>query len=221
MTANRPAPNLPSLKQQTALANDKAKKPVTQPLPVGLASHLKGYLQGKVAGQPVWPGTWSEKAAKMLRHDLAEAGIPYKVQGPDGPLFADFHAMRHTYVSMLEEAGAGPKAAQELARHSDPKLTLNRYTHASLKAKASVVNRLALPGVEQSPEWSPEQLATALVLQQTVLASLLGLPLVARRVALNSATNGDASGRVDTNSSGKEQRPPRRKVLTHKENGNA
>src|SRR5262245_24956864 len=36
----------------------------------------------------------------MLRGDLAEAGLPYVVEGPDGPLHADFHSLRHTYLTL-------------------------------------------------------------------------------------------------------------------------
>jgi len=37
---------------------------------------------------------------------------------------ADFHALRHTYVSRLVRSGANAKVAQNLARHSTPTLTL-------------------------------------------------------------------------------------------------
>ena len=40
----------------------------------------------------------------------------------------DFHALRATYITLLVKGGASVKVAQELARHSDPKLTMNVYT---------------------------------------------------------------------------------------------
>tara|TARA_Y100000588_G_scaffold300283_1_gene321778 strand:- start:2671 stop:3258 length:588 start_codon:yes stop_codon:yes gene_type:complete len=40
----------------------------------------------------------------------------------------DFHALRSTYITMLVKGGASVKEAQQLARHSDPKLTMNVYT---------------------------------------------------------------------------------------------
>ncbi len=40
----------------------------------------------------------------------------------------DFHALRATYITMLVKGGATVKQAQDLARHSDPKLTMNVYT---------------------------------------------------------------------------------------------
>ena len=60
----------------------------------------------------------------MLRIDLDAAGIPYVVQGPDGPLYSDFHSLRHCFISLLDRSGATLKEAMQLARHSDPKLTV-------------------------------------------------------------------------------------------------
>src|SRR5262249_32494681 len=52
----------------------KNRKLAVQPLPLDVAAVLRGYLDGKPAGQPVWPGTWGNDAsAKMIRRDLADA----------------------------------------------------------------------------------------------------------------------------------------------------
>ena len=76
----------------------------------------------------LFPGTWPEKAAKMLRSDLSAAGITYLTD--DG--FADFHSLRHTFVSNLVTGGVHPKVAQQLARHSTITLTMDRYSHLAL-----------------------------------------------------------------------------------------
>jgi hypothetical protein len=68
----------------------------------------------------------------MLAADLESAGIPYAVDGPDGPLYADFHALRHSYIAMLDRTGATLKEAMQLARHSDPKLTMAVYGRVRL-----------------------------------------------------------------------------------------
>src|SRR5262249_36367933 len=90
------------------LGADKTKnsRRANQPIPPELAELLRGYLKGKPADQPVWPGKWGDRAAQMLRIDLQAAGIPYRVEGPDGPLFADFHSLRNSYIVMLDETGA-------------------------------------------------------------------------------------------------------------------
>ncbi len=101
---------------------DKSKKTVEQPLPAHLVESLRDYLRGRPAGVPVWPGTWAERGCDMLRVDLEAASIPYVVDGPEGPDYADFHSLRHSFVALLELAGCTLKQAMALARHSDPKL---------------------------------------------------------------------------------------------------
>jgi integrase-like protein len=91
----------------------------------------------------VWGGTWRRdgKAAETLRIDLEAAGIPYVKDGPDGPLFADFHALRHSYITALGRAGVELRTAQELAGHSSPILTA-RYSDRRLHDLASAVEKL-------------------------------------------------------------------------------
>ena len=55
---------------------------------------------------------------------------------------ADFHSPRHTYVTSLIPAGTSVKVVQELARHSDPRLTLGVYTHLGLQDKAAALRKL-------------------------------------------------------------------------------
>jgi integrase len=43
--------------------------------------------------------------------------------------FADFHGLRHTFISNLGKAGVSPKTAQVLARHSTIELTMQVYMH--------------------------------------------------------------------------------------------
>ncbi|MFM9996365.1 MAG: tyrosine-type recombinase/integrase [Phycisphaerales bacterium] len=42
------------------------------------------------------------------------------------------HSFRHGYVTALVRSGVPVKAAQRLARHSDPRLTLNVYAHFTI-----------------------------------------------------------------------------------------
>ncbi len=67
-----------------------------------------------------------EKLAEMLRADMADAGIPYR---DDTGRVADFHALRHTYITNLARGGVHPKVDQQLARHSTITLTMDRYSH--------------------------------------------------------------------------------------------
>jgi len=133
-------------------ADTKNRQEALQPLPPDVAEALRDYLAGRPADQPVWPGKWFEDAAEMLRVDLEAAGIPYR---DDADRVADFHALRHSYITLLERSGVSPKLAQELARHSDIRLTMNVYTHARLHDLAGAVDGLPrilppAPGAERA-----------------------------------------------------------------------
>jgi integrase len=120
----------------------KNRKGATQPIPPDAAAAFRGYLAGREPGKPLWPGTWSEDAAEMLRLDLEAAGVAYVIEGRDGPLFADFHSLRHSYIALLDKSGATLKEAMQLARHSDPKLTMAVYGKAQLHDLGEAVARL-------------------------------------------------------------------------------
>src|SRR5262249_54372815 len=80
----------------------------------------------------------------------------YVVEGPDGPLYADFHALRHTYLTLLGRGGVDLRTAQELAGHSTPTLTA-RYSHRRLHDLAGAVEKLPdfLPAPQASVEMVP------------------------------------------------------------------
>ena len=77
----------------------------------------------------------------MLRPDLEAAKIRYVTHAGQ----ADFHALRHTYVTSLANAGVKPKALQTLARHSTITLTLEHYTHLD-EAEISAELNAAIDG---------------------------------------------------------------------------
>jgi integrase/recombinase XerC len=122
---------------------DKSRRGKEQPIPADVADLMRAYLVGKPPGQPVWPGTWAKfrVGALMLRRDLEAAGIPYEVPGPDGSLFADFHALRHSYLTLGGRAGIDLRTLQELAGHSTSALT-ERYTHVRMRDLAGAVEKL-------------------------------------------------------------------------------
>ncbi len=136
--------DLDSLPPTVTLPAREAKNDRTaiQPLPLDVVEALRSYLAGRPASEPIWPGTWPEDAAEMLRMDLEAAGIAYVIEGPDGPLYADFHALRHSYIALLDRSGATLKEAMQLARHSDPKLTMAVYGRAQLHDLGEAVRRL-------------------------------------------------------------------------------
>ena len=122
---------------------NKSRKLKVQPLPADVAIALRDFIAGKPANAPLWGETWAKdhRGAEMLRADLEAVGIPYVVEGPDGPEYADFHALRHTYLTMLGRNGVDLRTAQELAGHSTPLLTA-RYSHRRLYDLAGTVDKL-------------------------------------------------------------------------------
>lgn len=110
------------------------------PLSRSFADTLRGWLADKSDSAPLWPGNWAryKEAGVMLQHDLKAAGIPYKVNGR----YADFHALRKTFVTNLARSGVMPKVAQALARHSDINLTLGVYTDLEMDELHEAIGRL-------------------------------------------------------------------------------
>jgi hypothetical protein len=77
----------------------------------------------------------------MFYRDLARAKIPRETRAG----VADLHSLRHSFVSAIVSGGANVKTAQELARHSTPKLTFDVYAHARLHDVVGAVERLPDP----------------------------------------------------------------------------
>jgi integrase len=59
----------------------------------------------------------------------------YSSQYPDNnpPRLFTSHQLRHTYISLLYDAGVDVKTAQKWAGHASVSLTLDVYTHLSAK----------------------------------------------------------------------------------------
>jgi len=117
----------------------KNGKEAEQPIPLKLAAEFGEWLADKPTG-PVFPSL-PEKTAEMLHADLRRCGI--NPQGDDGSI-VDTHSLRYAYVSALANSGATLKTLQTLARHSDPKLTMNIYAHVQAYALHGAVED-ALP----------------------------------------------------------------------------
>ena len=106
----------------------KNRKQAELPLPAEVADVLRDYLASKPADLPIWPGTWNQDAAEMIRGDLNEAREQWlqsiqdarqRTQAEQSDFlaycdtegrFIDFHALRHTYISRIVRSGATPKA---------------------------------------------------------------------------------------------------------------
>lgn len=141
------------------------------PLHADLVNRLRQWLIGKPRGESVWPGPWAanKAAGKMLQADLKKAraewiaesrtdaerkariASSFLVYRDADNRVADFHSLRHTFITRLIRSGAKPKEAQTLARHSTIKLTMDRYTHTGLHDVAAAVE-----GLPRIPSTGPE-----------------------------------------------------------------
>lgn len=122
------------------------------PLSQSLAELLRLYLANKPAGRPLWPGKWYRKAAAMLRHDLARAGIPYEEKGK----VFDFHALRKQFMTAMAIAGFHPKLAQVLGRLSSINLVMDHYTDADGLNAAGMMDKLPpVRGTSAKPKTDP------------------------------------------------------------------
>ncbi len=111
------------------------------PLPTDILAAVREWLATKPAGGELWPGNWAKNryAGKILQVDLVAADVAYE---DASGLFADFHALRHTFITNLGRHGVPLVAAQKLARHSTPVLTAARYTHIDLQDQHREVQKL-------------------------------------------------------------------------------
>ena len=75
-------------------------------------------------------------------HDLTRQFL--KPKNANGGV-ADFHALWHSFITMLASSGVRPKVTQVLARHSMITLTMDRYSHAQwVDLNSAVENLLSL-----------------------------------------------------------------------------
>ena len=116
-----------------------------------IAVELKEFFRNKLPNSKAFGGTYkklTDKTANMLKADLADANIPYVVDG----LYFDFHALRHQTGTLLAAADVHPKVAQEIMRHSDINLTMLNYTHTLRRQKSGAISKmpdLSLPSKQQ------------------------------------------------------------------------
>jgi len=68
----------------------------------------------------------------MMRKDLEAAGIPCR---DASDRVADFHALRHTFITRLARSGVAPAVAKSLSRHSGPTLTMDHPGWAPLAGR--------------------------------------------------------------------------------------
>lgn len=82
--------------------------------------------EGVDGGSAVFCGRMPRR--ETVKKDFERAGIVWE---DSENRRADFHALRHTFITNMGRAGVGGRIAMEAARHSDQRLTDRVYTDAS------------------------------------------------------------------------------------------
>ncbi len=100
------------------------------------ATMIREFLRDKLPLDRAFAMPHKANYAKMLRCDLAEAGIEYRDEaGRD----VDAHALRHSFITGLALAGVHPAVAQKLARHASIELTMRYYTHVLHESEVAAI----------------------------------------------------------------------------------
>lgn len=118
----------------------KPRRQDTLPLRAELAVELRTFLatcHPETLAFPTMPER--QHVADMFRADVEAAGLPYR---DDADLVADFHSLRHTFITNLARGGVHPKVAQALARHSTITLTMDRYSHTLVEEQSAALDVL-------------------------------------------------------------------------------
>ena len=141
-------------------AYSKRRRKDVLPLRPELAADLWKHLATKLPQAPAFDMPTSDKTAKMFRKDLAAARKAWIQDAPtpaerakrdettflayrdESGLVADFHGLRHSFITNLANSGVHPKIAQMLARHSTITLTMDRYTHGTWEQLHDALGRL-------------------------------------------------------------------------------
>ncbi len=164
------------------------------PLRPTTAADLAEHVEQAERGQAVFPLPLDRRhVIGMLRADLEAAGIAYVDE--DGR-YADFHALRHSFITGLAKAGVAPKVAMDLARHVDVNLTLRHYSHTIVEDRAQAIAHL--PDLAPKTTTEAEQARATGTDDQTAdqtIPSTIRNEGVSRPIRLASdCTEGEAEG---------------------------
>jgi integrase len=148
----------PAVTIDAAYAKNRRKD--TLPLRAETAALLADHLAGKLPAALAFNLPRKDHIVTMFRDDMADARAAWIASHQleqdrqkasestflssvdDAGLFADFHGLRHTFISNLASGGVHPKTAQRLARHSTITLTMDRYTHLRKDDMADALDSL-------------------------------------------------------------------------------
>lgn len=113
-------------------------KPIAKYDSQGILLQTRQYIKPRVANDSdyVISGTYCGRMSEKSWYYLL------KVLNEELQFEFDWHSLRHTYASLLFEAGVDTLTAKELLGHSDVKTTIGIYTHLSEKGRKLSIAKL-------------------------------------------------------------------------------
>ena len=141
-------------------AYSKRKREDVQPLRPSMARAVQSYLGTKMPHMAAFNVPRRDKVSAMIQGDLEAARRAWIEEARSADeraeraradflayrdaagRVADFHSLRHTFISNLASGGVHPKTAQALARHSTITLTMDRYSHVLRGAESAALAAL-------------------------------------------------------------------------------
>jgi len=176
-------------------ATTKNRRNQLQPLTKEAVEALREFRPAEASPRDkVFPA--SVPKMPRFRKDLEAAGIPYRDEiGRQ----VDLHALRKSFNTLVIASGASLRVAQELMRHSDPKLTAGTYTDAGHLPISEAVRALPSFGPTRRSD-APENAL------QSALSPVLEGPAESQGVP--SAPNGDRPRKLINTGSRRDVTPP-------------
>lgn len=128
--------NLPAAK-----AKGRKETPPT-PIHPALLPTIRKALEGLEPDDRLLSNLTKHVSCRGFKLDMKAAGVP--LIDKRGKI-ADFHGLRGTYATLLQQSGVGLSDAQKLMHHSTPKLTSNIYTDMTLDTAREAIAKLPPP----------------------------------------------------------------------------
>ena len=140
--------------------SSKRRRQDELPIRPATAELVRAHVAAKHPGAAAFTMPRADDMAELLRRDLRAARAAwlkeattaedlaererstFLAERDDAGGVVDFHALRHTFCTLLARSGVHPRVMQAMARHSDPKLTLSRYTHVETAEQAAALDLL-------------------------------------------------------------------------------
>ena len=120
----------------TINARQSKRKTENQQIPMhnDLIKPLQELCKGLNADDKVFKMPAKDDLVSLLKSDCTACGI----DSTD----IDFHALRHTFCSLLAEQGIRPEVLIRLARHKNLATTMQYYVHVRPESESEAINRL-------------------------------------------------------------------------------